>query len=98
MVHDGEGVVDLVQSSVKLLLCYDERRSNMHDGSADPHKDTVFDELLLELEHGLGVGVLEQSLNELAILANEIKGTEETSNTALSEAVVFLEHLLHALG
>jgi hypothetical protein len=79
------------------LLSNDEWGSDVQDWSAHPHKDTVLKKLLLEIDDWLRVRVLESSLNELTVLSDEVERTEETSNTTLSEAVVLLKHLLHAL-
>ena len=97
MVHDCEGIINLVKSVVKLYLGDDEGWCDVQHGCAHPHEDAVFDESLLELDDGLGVGVLEPSLDELSVLADEVESTEESSNTALSEAVVLSKHALHAL-
>ena len=70
----------------------------MEDWGAHPHKDTVFEKLLLELQDLLWVGVLELSLDQLAISPNKVEGSKETSHSTLSEAVVLLEHTLHARG
>jgi len=67
------------------------------DWSTHPHKDAVLEELLLELDNSRRVRVLESSLDELAILANDVEGSEETSQTTLSEAIVLRKELIHAL-
>jgi hypothetical protein len=45
----------------------------------------------------LGVGVLEESLYKLSVLPDEVECSEKTLDAALSEAVVSLKKLNHAL-
>lgn len=97
MVEDLHSIVDLIEGIVELGLCDDQRRCDVKDWGTDPHEDAVFEELLLELDYSRRVRVLELSLDELAILADEVEGSEETSQTTLSEAIVLREELIHAL-
>ena len=97
MVEDLHGIVDLIEGIVELGLCDNQRRCDVKDWSTDPHEDAVFEELLLELDNSRRVRVLELSLDELAILADEIEGSKETSQTTLSEAIMLSEELIHAL-
>jgi hypothetical protein len=97
MVEDLHGIVDLIEGIVELGLCDNQRRCDVKDWSTDPHEDAVFEELLLELDNSRRVRVLELSLDELAILADEIEGSEETSQTTLSEAIMLRKELIHAL-
>jgi hypothetical protein len=49
------------------------------------------------LDNSRRIRILEESLNKLAILTNEVEGTEKTSETTLSEAVMLGEEFFHAL-
>lgn len=97
MVHDLHSIVDSIEGIVELLLGDDQRRGDVENRSTHPHKDSVLEELLLELNDCRRVRVLELSLDQLAILANEVKSTEESGQAPLSEAIVLGEELLHAL-
>jgi|LauGreDrversion4_2_1035121.scaffolds.fasta_scaffold302386_3 hypothetical protein len=43
MVHDGESIVNLVQGSVELALSDNKRRSDVKNGGADPHEDSILE-------------------------------------------------------
>jgi len=43
----------------------------------NPHKDSVLKKLLLELYNSRRVRILETSLDKLAILTNDVKGTKQ---------------------
>jgi hypothetical protein len=70
----------------------------MKNWGAYPHEDSVLEELLLEIDNTLGVGVLEKSLNELAVLSDEVKCSKEASDSTLSKAIVLREKVCHAFA
>ena len=96
MVHNLHSIVDLIEGIIEFSLSDNKRRSDVKNWSTYPHEDTVLKELLLELDNSRRVRVLEESLDQLAILSDEVKCTEKTSEATLSEAIVLSQEFLHA--
>ena len=61
----------------------------MEDWSTNPHEDTVLKESCLELTNLFGIGILELPLYKLTVSSNKIESCEETSDSALSNTVMF---------
>lgn len=91
VIHNFEGIVNLIEGVVEFIFFDNERRSNVENGSTYPLEDTVFKEFLLELEDWFRVRILELFLDELSVLSDDVEGAEETFDSSLSETIVFLK-------